>query len=217
MQRGIKKCEAKAQLLAALMQLTGKRKHAYKLLMGVKSHAVQNSLPLAASMICSVNNVLQLQQRVAPQEKQHWPIVWGSGQPTGMPWRTYTFTFLSAVRQLLLRMPTPENRSAVCHPGLFLQLQPANSELVCSLMLGGSVGSSVASSTGESDSSSCSGSSSEADLTLLVTDSDSCSGDKPAVQDSCLEHCCGKVDISNVQYMCSAEASAAVVPVTQGC
>jgi hypothetical protein len=220
MQRGLKKCEAKAQLLATLMQLTGKRKHAYKLLMGVKSHAVQNSLQLAASMVCSVDNVLQLQQRMVPQEKQHWPIVWGSGQPTGMPWRTYTFTFLSAVRQLLLRMPTPENRRGVCHPGLFLQLQPADSELVCSLMLGGSVGSSVASSTGENDSSSsCSGSSSEADLTLLVTDSDSRSGDKAAVQDACLEQCYDKRNVgpSNVQYMCSREAGAAAVPLTQAC
>jgi hypothetical protein len=217
--RGLKKCEAKAQLLASLMQLTGKRKHAYRLLMGVKCHAVQNSLPLAASMICSVDNVLQLQQRIVPQEKQHWPIVWGPGQPTGMPWRTYFFTFLSAVRQLLLRVPTPENRRAVCHPGLFLQLQPADSELVCSLMLGGSIGSSVASSSAaDNDSSmasSCSDNSSEVELSVPMTDSDSCSDDKPAEQDACLEHCCDKIDIPSMHYKCNAEAGAAAAPLTQ--
>jgi hypothetical protein len=147
------------------MQLTGRSKHAQKLLMGVKSHAVQNSLPLAASMVCCVDNVVQLQQSIVPSERELWPIVWASGQKTALPWRTYIFTFLSAVRQLLLRMRGPENTSAVSHPGVFALIAPCSSELMRSILVGS--GKVSINTAGNADSSSSGGSSSTADLTVV--------------------------------------------------
>jgi hypothetical protein len=136
-QQGHQRALAKARLLAALMRLAGESRGAYKLLMVVKAFGVQNSLPTAASMRCSVDNVVALRDRIAPEERQVWPVLWAPDGPTGMPWRTYCFIMQSAVRQLLFVQRTPENVHKICCPGSFELLAPASTaEQVGSLMEG---------------------------------------------------------------------------------
>jgi hypothetical protein len=140
LQRGNTKAAAKASFLAALMRLAGEKRQAYKLQMGVKAFGVQNSLPLAASLVCAIDNVIKLRDRITPEERALWPVLWAPCEPGGMPWRQYSFIMQSGVRQLLFGQRTPENVAKVCCPASF-ELLPAaiTPEQVASLMQGGAV------------------------------------------------------------------------------
>uniref|UniRef100_A0A383WJS7 Fatty acyl-CoA reductase n=1 Tax=Tetradesmus obliquus TaxID=3088 RepID=A0A383WJS7_TETOB len=137
LQQGHSKAAAKARLLAGLMRLAGESRQAYKLLMGVKAFGVQNSIPLAASLVCCVDNVVALRDSIAREERQLWPLLWAPGEPGGMPWRDYSFLMQSAVRQLLFGQRTPENVRRVCCAGSFEPLAAAiTAEQVAGLMQG---------------------------------------------------------------------------------
>lgn len=118
-QQGQQKTAAKASMVAGLMRLVGEPRQAYKLQMGVKAFGVQNSIPLAASLICSVDNVVALRDSIAPEERQLWPLLWAPGEPAGMPWRSYSFVMHSAVRQLLFGQRGAEQLHKMCCAGGF--------------------------------------------------------------------------------------------------
>jgi hypothetical protein len=137
LQQGQKKAAAKAKLLASLMRLAGESRQAFKLMMGVKAFAVQNSLPMSASMVCAVDNVVALRDRIVPEERQLWPLLWAPGEPGAMTWRLYAFLFQSAVRQLLFGLRTPENTHNICGAISFEMVPAAIScEQVVDLMQG---------------------------------------------------------------------------------
>jgi hypothetical protein len=80
-----------------------------------------------------------LRDRIAPEERALWPLLWAPGEPGGMTWRSYAFLFQSAVRQLLFGLRTPENTSKVCGAVSFDMVPAAISiEQLAGLMQGSS-------------------------------------------------------------------------------
>ncbi|WIA32702.1 hypothetical protein OEZ86_005888 [Tetradesmus obliquus] len=139
-QQGQQKTAAKASMVAGLTRLVGEPRQAYKLQMGVKAFGVQNSIPLAASLICSVDNVVALRDSIAPQEQQLWPLLWAPGEPAGMPWHSYSFVMHSAVRQLLFGQRGAEQLHKMCCAGGFEPVAAAiTAEQVGAIMHGRTV------------------------------------------------------------------------------
>lgn len=64
----------KVSLLSVILRLAGQSMHAQKLQMGLKAHMIQNSLPLAASMQCCVDNARALKARLPAAERSLWPV-----------------------------------------------------------------------------------------------------------------------------------------------
>eukprot|EP00775_Hariotina_reticulata_P012462 gene12462-12597_t len=113
----------KVSLLAAILRLAGQLMHAQKLQMGLKAHMIQNSLPLAASIQCCVDNVRAMQSRMPEAERSLWPQLVGhedSGQqvvwePSVMAWPDYDILLQPGVRRMLFRMTDTEKP---WHPGV---------------------------------------------------------------------------------------------------
>jgi hypothetical protein len=103
----------KIWVVGAVLRLVGREKEARLLSNAFKAFSVYNSPRYDRSFISSVDNVRQLMDAMAEDERDTWKCLW---QPSDMAWNTYGYTFTAGIRRLLFRV---QAESVMTEPHLF--------------------------------------------------------------------------------------------------